>query len=228
MEFKFELDMHGIVAEATSPERVKPLIDKIITDALKRALEEATGWKSPFAEQLKTQLSESLPHGLRVHDVAKFQQMLNMAVSDAVAGVNGDALKVAMQRVTKSLLPEVPTRIKLSELLKEARSGFHKDQHEAFYAHYEESEYSSGGGWLYLDGNERTDRTYSAAMRLAFNGDGVVYALKLDGRDITPRSTPDAVGDFDGLLLSLYTGRTSLDIDINNYEVESLAASQED
>lgn len=228
MNFNFEIDIEGIVAAAVAPERIQPLLDGAITKALKDSLEEATGYRSEFRKLLTQQLSEALPHGLRVHDVAKFQQMLNIAVSNAVEGANAAALRTALERVAQSVMPEVPARIKLSELLEQARSGFHKDDHERFYARFEPSQYSSGGGHLYLDSNPDTRETYRAEMRLAFTGDGTIYALKLDGHDITPKSTPAAVGDFDGLLLAMYCGRTTLDVDMDEQEVEYACEAKED
>ena len=228
MNFNFEIDIEGIVAAAVAPERIQPLLDKAITDALKQSLDEATGYRSKFRKLLTEQLTEALPHGLRIHDVAKFQHMLNIAVSNAVEGANAEALKAAFGNVMQSILPEVPARIKLSELLEQARHGFHKDDRERFYARYEPSKFSSGGGHLYLDSDANTRDTYRASMRIAFGGDGTIYALKLDGRDITPKSTPNAVGDFDGLLLAMYCGRTTLDVDMDEDEVESACESKAD
>jgi hypothetical protein len=85
-----------------------------------------------------------------------------------------------------------------------------------------------GGGWLYLDGDENCRDKYRADMRLAFTKEGDVYALKLDGRDITPKSLPSAVGGFDGLLLSMYVGRTSLEVDIDDGDVEYAATAKDD
>lgn len=228
MQFTFDLDIRDIVAKATAPERIQPMLDKAITEALSTALRDATGYNSPFSKQLKTQLAEALPHGLRIDDVAKFQHMLNIAMTSAVSGANAETLRAAMAQLTAGVLPDVPARIKMSELIEKAREGFHKEKHEAFYARFEPSEYSSGGGHLYLDSDESCRDNYRADMRLAFGGDGHVYALKLDGRDITPKSTPAAVGWFDGLLLSFYVGRTSLDIDMDADDVESACEAQYD
>jgi hypothetical protein len=114
-------------------------------------------------------------------------------------GANAETIKTAIAQGLKSSIPDVPERIKLSELVGKAREAFHKERHEAFYAHYEPSEY--GGGWLSLDSDESTSSKYSADMRLSINKNGEVYSLKLDGRDITPKSIPDAAGRFDGLRL---------------------------
>lgn len=226
MEIKIELDLQAIIGNAVSADRVQPLIDKAIGESIKDAISEATGYRSKFRETLKAQLSDAMPHGLGIDDCAKFQQMLNAAVTDSVQGENATVVRAALRAAAKAVMPDVPARIKLSELMEEARDGFHKDAHEAFYAHLEISEY--GGGWLYLDSDESTREKYRADMRIAFTKDGDVYCLKLDGRDITPKSAPEAVGRFDGLLLSMYVGRTSLEIDIDENDVEYAAQSKED
>jgi hypothetical protein len=226
MEITINLDIQSIIETAVSAERLQPIVDKAISEAIKDAIGEATGYRSKFREELKAQLSESMPHGLRIDEVAKFQQVFNLAITEAVHGANAEAIQTAMRASMKDVLPDVPARIKLSELMEKARDGFHKDAHEEFYAHLEMSDY--GGGWLYLDRNANCGDKYRADMRIAFTKDGEVYALRLDGKDLTIKSKPDAIGRFDGLLLSMYVGRTSLEIDIDDVDVEYAARSKED
>ena len=226
MEIKIEIDLPGIIKDAVTAERIKPLIDKAIAEAIKDAISDATGYRSKFREELKLQLTEAMPKGLGIDDCAKFQHMMNAAVTDAVQNENAMVIQAALRAAAKAVMPDVPARIKLSELVKEARHGFHKEENEAFYALLEMSEY--GGGHLYLDGDENTREKYRADMRIAFNKEGEVYSLKLDGIDITPKSAPSAVGGFDGLLLSMYVGRTSIEIDCDEMDVESAASEQED
>lgn len=226
MEIKIELDLPAIIGAAVSVERVQPLVDKAIAEAIKDAISDATGYRSAFREELKKQLAEAMPKGLGIDDCAKFQHMLNAAVTDAVHGENAQVVQAALRAAAKAVMPDVPAKIKLSELIEAARDGFHKEKHEAFYALLEMSEY--GGGTLFLDRDESTREKYRADMRISFTKAGEVYALHLDGRDITPKSTPVAVGSFDGLLLSMYVGRTSLELDCDEGDVESAAAEQYD
>lgn len=223
MEIKIELDLPGIIGAAVTAERIQPIVDRAIAEAIKDAISDATGYRSKFRAALKQQLSEAMPHGLEIEDCAKFQQVLNRAITEAVHGENAQTMQAAMQAAAKAVIPKAPERIKLSELVEEARSGFHSE-HEAFYAHLEMSDY--GGGALYLDSDDSCRDKYRAKMRIAFTKDGHVYAMRLDGYDLTPKSMPDAIGLFDGLLLSMYVGRTSLEIDINEDEVKSAAAEQ--
>ena len=226
MQITIDLDLPTIISQAVSAERIQPLVDKAIAEAVGSAIRDATGYSSPFRKALETQLTQAMPHGLSIDDVAKFQLMVNTAVTETVKGANSATIQTAIAQGIKAAIPEVPERIKLSELVKEARSAFHKEEHEAFYAHYNPSEY--GGGWLSLDSDESTSSEYRADIRIAFNSKGEAYSLKLDDRDITPKSIPDAVGRFDGLLLSLYVGRSTIDLDMDEHDIEAAAEAQYD
>jgi hypothetical protein len=224
MEIKIELNLPELIASAVSAERILPILDKAISDAITSAIRDATGYNSPFSKALKQQLTEAMPHGLSIDDVAKFGHVLNAAITDAVHRENASTIQAALRSAAMAVLPDVPSRIKLSELLKDARTAFRKEEYEAFYAHLELSDY--GGGWLYLDDDSNTRDKYRSDTRIAFNKEGEVYAIKLDGQHITPKSMPQVIGSFEGVLLSMYVGRTSLDVDMDADEVEYAAAEQ--
>jgi hypothetical protein len=239
MNITIQLDLPAIITQACSAERLQPLMDKAIEQALKSAIEEATGYRSEFRKALAAQLTECLPHGLGASDVAKFQTVLNDAVAKHLHNANATTVQTAFDKIMRDVMPDVPEVIKLSDLLKEARSGFHKEDHEAFYAHWEPSQF--GGGWLYLDKNENpggkghgasmTDRNevkYSANYRIAVNEDGEVYSTRLDGKDLTPKSRPDVVGSFHAVLMAMYVGRTKLDVDIDDDDVQNASSAQWD
>lgn len=224
MEIKIELNLPELIASAVSAEKIQPILDKAVSQAITDAIREATGYNSPFSKALKQQLTDAMPHGLSIDDVAKFGHVLNAAITDAVHGENTNTIQAALRKAATAVLPDVPSRIKLSELLAAARNGFHKEEHEALYAHLELSEY--GGGWLYLDDDGSTREKYRADIRIAFTKEGEVYSLRLDGQQITPKSTPAVVGGFEGILLSMYVGRTSLEIDQDADEVEYAASGE--
>ena len=241
MEIKIDLDLPSIISQAVSAERIQPIVDKAISDAVKSAIDDATGYRSAFRTALKDQLSTAMPHGLALDDVAKFQNILNEAINKLAQECNTSTVHAAIENAVKEVMPDVPAVIKMSELLKEARSGLHKEDHQAFYAYFEPNEYSSGGGLLFLDGDEnpgsggysgtrrsREDQKYSASLRLAFNGEGDVYALRLDGKDVTPKSRPDIIGRFDSILMAMYVGRTRIEVDMDDDDVESAASEQWD
>lgn len=238
MNINIELDLPGIIAQACAAERLQPLIDKAIGDALKSAIDDATNYRSEFRKVLSAQLAEAIPHGLGVDDVAKFQHVLNAAVVKHVHGANAATVETAIDKVLRDALPDVPATVKLSELVEMARGGFHKEQHEAFYAFWEPS--SCGGGWLYMDDSERPkqgygsvsrgreDMKYSAEHRIAVNAEGAVYALHLGGKDVTPAARPNVIGDFNATLMAMYVGRTKLEIDWDDDDVRCAAAEQYD
>ncbi|KQO23474.1 hypothetical protein [Acidovorax sp. Leaf78] len=239
MNINIELDLPGIIAQACAADRLQPLVDKAIADALRSAIDSATGYRSEFRKELEVQLAQAMPHGLRTSDIAKFQHVLNEAITSHVRGANEETVAAAMAKVMQSAMPSVPAVVKISELLKIARDAFSKEAHEAFYAYWEPSTYGTGG-WLYLDSDEnpnkrpysqtrdREDVKYQAQHRIAVNDYGAVYALRMDGKDVTPASRPDVIGEFDTTLMAMYVGRTKVDIDMDDDDVRSAASAQYD
>lgn len=239
MDITIKIDIEKAIAAALAPEKLAPILDKHVTEAITSAISTATGYSSDFRKTLTEQLKEAMPHGLALDDVAKFQQILNGAISAAVSDANNDAVRTAIEKSVIGSIKSAPATIKLSEFMDLARDGLHVEGGAKFYA-YLESEY--GLHHLYLDKDpspgssasfrgeyrSREDRKYSAAYSLAFNKEGEVYALKLDEKVITPASLPNVIGSFHSLLMSMYVGRTVLLADIDDDDIESLANEQYD
>jgi len=232
------IDFEDALARALTPEALTPILDLHIKKAVTNAIEEATGYRSEFQKALKEQITSALPHGLSVSEVAKFQQILNHSISTMVTAGNESLVKTAFDKALNAVMPNVPTVIKMSELLDEARAGFNKERHEAFYAYFAPCRYTRKGGWLYLDpdenpgeyshnNKEREDKKYKAKYRIAINEKGAVYSLKLDSEDITPASRPDIIGRFESLLMALYVGRTHIEIDMDDEDVNYASQEQD-
>ncbi|CAB3838810.1 hypothetical protein LMG26686_01342 [Achromobacter mucicolens] len=234
MELKVNIDLEAAVAQALAPEKLQPILDKHITEAITSAIKDATGYRSKFREAVEAQLTEAMPHGLKIDDVAKFQHVLNAALQSAVHTQNSSAVHAALVEAAKVALPDVPTVVKMSELMTAAREGFlYSDERAAFFARFDQSD--GGGGWLYLDKSEKPGKgygidggKYSAEYQLAFQRDGSVYALKLRDKQVTPASRPDVISNFDAMLMAMYVGRTRLELDMDPDDVESAASEQYD
>lgn len=232
MEIKIELDLPSIIASAVTAEKLQPLVDKAISDTIKDAIREATDYSSEFRKEVKKQLAAALPHGLAIDDMVKFQQVLNQALNKAVHGENEAAVRTALLKAVKDVMPNAPEVLKLSELMEAAREGFYKDDDKsAFYGYFEEREY--GGGCIYLDSDPDpgygSSRSHNSARHsISFNQEGVVYALKMNNTQITPASQPTVITRFESILMAMYVGRTRLDIDLDPYEVKSAADHQYD
>ncbi|WP_114973365.1 hypothetical protein [Rhodoferax ferrireducens] len=237
MKININIDLEASIAAALSPEKLQPILDKHITAAITSAIDDATGYRSEFRKALTAQVSEALPHGLSVSDVSKFQHILNASINEFVQSSNSEAINAALKKAIANVMPDVPAIVKMSELLKMARESFHIEDSGAFYAFYEASEYG-GGGHLYLDEDarpgsaspykDRGDIKYSANFRIAFNKEGEVYALKFDKKDVTPASRPTVITPLESVLMSMYVGRTRLEADIDDDDVESAAQEQYD
>lgn len=241
MDLVIKLDIEAAITAALQPERLAPILDKHITAAVTSAIDQATGYQSEFRKGLAAQLTAALPHGLGLDDVAKFQHVLNSAVQTAVHGLHSDAVNTALKKVVDQVLPEVPAVLKVSELLAMARDTFTHGGSSAFYAYLNVSGHDSKSGWLYLDDDERPGSTrsyghtrfdrdgnkYDAKYCLAYSSSGDVYALKVHGQHVTPGSRPDVISKLDGALMSLYVGRTRIEVDMDDDDVESASAEQD-
>lgn len=234
MELKINIDLEAALAQALAPERLQPILDKHIAEAITSAIRNATDFNSEFRKSVQAQLIEAMPHGLNIDDVAKFQHVLNSALQSAVHAQNSAAAHTALAEAVKDVLPDVPAVVKMSELMQTARDFLLcSDTRRAFYAHFENA--PSGGGWLYLDQNEKPGKgygidggKYSATYSLAFQRDGSVYALKLRDKQVTPTSRPDVISRFDAILMSMYVGRTRLEVDMDADDVAYAAREQYD
>ncbi len=226
MKLEIELDLQAIITAATTAERLQPLLDKAIADALKDAIQSATGYRSAFREAVSKQLADAMPHGVHIADAAKFQLMANQAVSAAVRGANAATIQAAITQGLKDVAPVIPERVKLSELLTHAREGFHKDPHEGFYARMQLTDY--GFAHLYLDSDEDCRSTHQARTRIDMNKEGEVYNMRLDRQELKPFSLPTVIGHWEGLLLAMYVGRTTIERDIDADDVEYAGYAKED
>lgn len=239
MDLIISIDLEKALSSALAPDRLAPILDKHITDAITSAIHDATGYNSEFRKSLKEQMKQALPHGLGIDDMVKFQHVLNASLRSVLQGENEDTITAALKQCVDEVMPDVPAELKLSQLIEAARDGFHKERHEAFYAFWEPSEYSSGGGHLYLDSQERPSSgygigsrresvKYNAEIRLGVNQEGEVYSLKLGGHDVTPSSRPDVITRLESILMAMYVGRTRLVVDMDDDEVEGASGDQYD
>lgn len=227
MQFTFDIDLQAIVAKTMAPENIAPVLEAAITKAFKSAVDDATGYRSEFSEKLKEQMKAALPHGLGISDVAKFQHVLNAEAAKALQGLNAETVRVAMESVVSKVMPDVPQRVKFSELMEMARDGFHKEKHEAFFAEFEPSSYGNGCH-ISFDEDENCSSWHLANFRMQFNKEGEVYSLRFDGQDLTPTKMPTVITQFESVLMCLYTGRTTLEIDMDEDDVKSAAEAQYD
>ena len=99
-----DLDLASIISSAVSIERIQPLVDAAIMKCIKSAIEDATGYRSAFSDSLKKQLTDALPHGLSIKDTAKFQQVLNASLTNAVHTANDATIQTALRKAVATAL----------------------------------------------------------------------------------------------------------------------------
>ncbi len=237
MDLIISIDLEKAISSALAPDKLAPILDKHINEAISSAVREATDYNSEFRKGIKEQMKAALPHGLGIDDMVKFQHVLNASLRSVLQGANEDTITAALKQCVEEVMPDVPAELKLSKLLEEAREGFGKERHEPFYAFWEPTDY--GGGRLYLDREERPSKgygghgsresvKYNAEFNLAVNSEGEVYAMRLCGQDLTPSSRPMVITRFESILMAMYVGRTRLIVDMDDDDVESASGEQWD
>lgn len=237
MDLAIKIDIEAAISAALAPEKLAPILDKHINEAITSAVRDATGYSSEFRNGLKEQMVQALPHGLAIDDVVKFQHVLNVSLRNVMVAANEESVAAALRACVQEVMPDVPTELKVSQLLDEARTGFHKEKHDAFYALWDQSEY--GGGTLYLDSEEMPSRgygtsgrresvKYNAQISIAVNKEGEAYCMKLRGENVTPASRPTVITRLDSILMAMYVGRTKLIVDMDENDVENASGPQYD
>ncbi|QBP75371.1 hypothetical protein E2K99_10265 [Herbaspirillum huttiense] len=238
MDITIKIDIEKAIVGALAPEKLEPILDKHVTEAITSAIRDATDYSSDFRKALSEQFKDVLPHGLGKDDTVKFQHILNQALQSAVAGANLVLVQNALSKAVMNTLPTLPATVTMKELLEMARSDFCKEDGEAFYAYFEESD--TGGGSLYLDSDEspgsglygkkkaRDEAKYSAENAIHFTKEGEVYSMTLDGNLIKPASMPTVISAFDTMLMSLYVGRTRIVEVLDDDDVRELSAHRYD
>lgn len=228
MNINITLDIESAIQSAVSAEKLTPIINKAINEAIVTAINNATNYGSDFRKAVEAQLKEALPHGLNIGEVAKFQQVLNLALTNSVHLANQNAVTIALQKAAEVSVIDVPAKITMSQVLNAYRDSLNLEGRKEFYAHYE---ISYGFAHLYLSDERHLQRRlsqYEALVRIGFDKDGSVYSLALDGKQITPASRPNVVGYFDDLMLAMYVGRTGIIADLDADQVKDYAAGHMD
>ena len=235
LEITLDFDLQKTLNEQLAPERLQPIFQTHISKAITSAIDKATGYNSAFQQKLQQQLTEALPHGMEASSLVKFQHVLNAALQQAVSESHNDTIRTALKQCIANAMPkEMPTKLTITELMQAAREGLNVDD-DPFYAFLENSD--SGFHHLYLDRSENPggsyyssrdskSRKHSAKYKIDFTSEGRVYAMRMDGLNLSPASLPNVISRFESLLMSMYVGRTYLNADIDDDDVQSLAGQQ--
>lgn len=59
MQLQINLDLQSIITKAVSAERIQPIVDKAISEAITSAIRDATDYSSEFRKLLKEQLAQA-------------------------------------------------------------------------------------------------------------------------------------------------------------------------
>lgn len=215
-----DINIEGLVADAVAaalaPEKLQPIIQANVEKAVKSAIDDNFGYRSPFIELCKESMAAVMPTDLG--DLGRYGDLVLKTFKFALSEHQDHVLKQTITERMEQLLKPLPTRMKLSELVEQLTSHFSNcysrdgSERPTFII-----EKNDRGYWhLYADPKEDAGRysQYSCAIHMAFTEDGECYSLKVDEKD-DPKKMIFIGSHYgaDALALNIYTGGTKIDFE---------------
>ncbi|WP_430317840.1 hypothetical protein [Pseudomonas nitroreducens] len=216
-----DINIEGLVADAVAaalaPEKLQPIIQANVEKAVKSAIDDNFGYRSPFVELCKESMAAVMPTDLG--DLGRYGDLVLKAVRMALNEHQDHALKQTITERMENLLKPLPARMKLSELVEKLTEHFatgHRREGDKPTFIVEVSDVVEGYWGLYADPKEGADRysKYGCAIQMQFNKEGECYSLRIDEKE-DPKNMLflGSHHGADALALNLYTGGTKVDFE---------------
>ena len=176
-----------IVAEVhrqTTEEALRTKVEGKIGECVKEAVDRAFRSYGDVGKQIEEAVAKSLR--IENHlDVPAYGVMVMAALrakmDETLSGLINERLSAEMDEILKI----APKEVKLEEIVKTMISGL-EDDHDRWGSHVtciiEESEYSAGYHYVYLDEDE-DKRKYECSAQVSIDKQGKIYGLKIGQRD---------------------------------------------
>lgn len=214
---QIDINIEQIVAEsvaaALAPEKIQPIIQKNLDEAVKDAITEQFSWRSPFREMLKEKLAGVMPTD--IDDLARYGDLVVKSVKGMLAESQQQAIRQTIEEKLASMLKPLPSSMKLSELIAKLTEHF-ADSYEREGSlsptfHAEEPD-ATNGYWDFCADPRSDVSKYGCAIKMRFDKEGTCWSLKMEDRDakaliLGPSFAADA------LVLNLYTGGIKIERD---------------
>jgi hypothetical protein len=215
--------LQQLLADALSPEALRPKIQKILQDTVDHAISSAFGRYGDFSKTLEPAIKALVPHALKLDEATSFDLYLKKAITERINTYNEERLKQVFGPLLDDLLERPPAEITLTDLVKKAAECWDADYRrkgaDRVTVHVEDAD--SDGYWrLYLDPGTKSSygSNYSCQVHLAVTKDGQVYSLKnSEGKvDMAKERFAGPFYGFESYLLALYTGNTKIVRDVSH------------
>lgn len=221
-----DINIEQIVADAVgaalSPEKLQPIITTNVEKAVKSAIDDAFGYRSPFLKLLEGKIAEAMPTD--IEDIGRYGDLVLKAVSAFINETQQDYIRNAIQPKLEGMLKKLPSTMKLSELVKLLVEEFSQDHLDSERDGSEQPTIivrrSTGicsGYWhLHIDPKEGKSE-YGCRIRADFQDSGKCYSLKIDDEDMGRALLIGPTYNADALMLNIYTGGITIELDETDF-----------
>lgn len=209
------------ISAALAPERLQAIIEKQVGEVADKAIKDVFSSYGDFSKTVSTAIKTLIPHELSLDGAARWNHAIGQHIAQRLQTVNDERIAQALNPMLDKLLATPPAEVKVSELVAKAveywgeKYGERRDGHPTILI--EKSLGGLDGYWsLHLD-EEEDKSPYSCAIHLRVTGNGDVYSLHVNERDIKTMKFAGPFFNFEAYLFQLYTGGSKLVLDKQDF-----------
>lgn len=216
---QIDINIEQIVAESVAaalhPEKIQPIIEKNVQDAVKGAIEKQFSYSSPFKKALEEKLAGIMP--TEFEDLGRYGDLVMKTVTCLLNDRQDQAVNQTIKEKLEAMLSPFPERLSLSELIAKLTIAF-ADSHRrdgsdqpTIIIEKSDNDGLTPGYWHFYADPKECQEKYQCDIQMAFRPDGECYSLKIDEHD--PRKSLLLGRDFNAerLIMGLYTGGVKID-----------------
>jgi hypothetical protein len=226
----FNIDIEGMAAAALSsaldPDRISELLRNKMVEVVESAINDQFSWRSDFQKLLATEIAKAMP--TEVEGLGRFSDVVVKAVTESVNAHQSEFVQKAVADRLKSMLKPLPGQMKLSDVVQQIIDAFDehdRDGSESPTVIFERSSGSTSGyAQLYIDprsGRDRYGCKFNARLHPVEDDNHdvlVCWALEMDDGKLENKRFIGPAFNAEALLLNLYTGQVSIEVDQTNFD----------
>ena len=239
LNINLESTVSAALESALNPDRVRDIIETAVKKTVDHAIDQAFRPYGEFGKTVEKAIATLMPHSLDMEGVSGFNDLILKVIAKRVQEVGDERIEQALLPTLNKLLAPAPAELKLSDLvqtmLDEWGDHYRRDGSEKPTIIVERSDSivsASGYHHIYLDPKDQSSSygssKYACRVQIDITGQGDVYSLKVDGKDIKEQLFAGPMYDFDRYVFHLYTGKTKIIVDRTDFDDVYYSGSESD
>lgn len=216
---QIDINIEQIVAESVAaalhPEKIQPIIEKNVQDAVKGAIEKQFSYSSPFKKALEEKLTGIMPTDFG--DLGRYGDLVMKTVTGMLNDRQDQAVNQTIKEKLEAMLSPFPDRMKLTEVVGKLVLAFANSydregsDRPTIIIESCENDGLTPGYWHFFADPKRNQDKYSCKVHMSFNPEGECYSLKFGDYDPRKSLLLGKVYGAEALILGLYTGGVKIE-----------------